>query len=178
MREIDGEKYMLSYSHLSGKCENLLIWKNNHRVGGTTNGRTIGETIDALHQEGIFGYEPGLERTAPTVFFDETNREVDDFLQRRPERYVIRNLNPTECVISYLNATGHREDTIAKRSIIQSDEAKGRESIGNAIGRLHEMGRVGYYKGLEEVPPPVPKWVDPRGGDIEDAPPPAVPPPF
>jgi hypothetical protein len=170
IRDINSTHYMLCYSNLDGDCHNLLISKNNHRRDGTANGETIGESIDALHKKGVYGYYKGLECLPPTAFFNGGRQQVNDFLARRPDRYVIAKLNRNECVISYLDDAGQRQDMKVKSSNNRGNAAKSDMTIGEAIEKLHGMKRVGYYPGVDAVPPPVPKWVD--------VPPPPVPAPF
>jgi hypothetical protein len=177
VRDVDHQKYMLSSSDFDGRQTNLLINKYDCRVCGSSKSNTIDEVLAKLHQDGIFGYRKNLKYTDPLVFYSGTKEEADDFLWRYPGRYLIRDLGTRRLMVSYCNFDGSRVDVTVRKD---SDGTANSVTVGATLQKLHQQGIRGYYKGLENVPPPVPRLVGIRRseGADDDGPPPEVPLPF
>jgi hypothetical protein len=155
VRDVDRQKYLLSYSDLDGRQVSLFINKYNCRVWGSGKSNTIDEELASLHRKGIFGYRKNLKNANPPVFYRGTKDKAEDFLWRYPRRYIIRDLGNNRCLISYTNWDGSRVEINARKSTDRARGAADGVTVDQAVRRLHQEGIRGYFKGLEGVPAPV-----------------------
>lgn len=170
--------YRVSWSRVDGRRGNIEIKKNRARPGVISEGGVVVGALAVLHRSGIRGYQKGLENTIPSpVFYRGTKEKADDFLWRYPGRYLVRNLGTNGLMISYSNFDGSRVDVVVENK----DDGKADSGrVGETLQMLHEKGIRGYYKGLEDIPPPIPDFITAARSKrvAEDGPPPKIPPPF